>query len=70
MSERSGSNKRQAEHVVSFRLHDDKVKILDQRAQRLGFKNANELAKYRLLSELEAELAEVGGASGPLATAS
>lgn len=70
MPNRSGSNKRKLEHVVSFRISENDGKVLDQRARDLGFKNANDLAKYRLSVEIEAALAEAEGVSGPLATAS
>ncbi len=67
----SGSENRKLKRVVSFRIGTDEVAdALDAYAVRLGFKNANDLARYRLAGDLEAALASTNSDSGALATAS
>jgi len=70
MSSRSGSNNRKMNGVVSFRMEGAHRKALDLRAQKLGFKNANELARHRVEADLESALAELSEGSDPFAAAS
>jgi len=71
MSKRSGSNNRRMNRSVSFRIGTDEVAdAVDAYAVALGFKNANELARYRLAGDIEAALASVNSGSESLATAS